>query len=119
MDNRLVLSTDKILNKRFTPNVKGYDSDEVDEFLDQVIQDYRTFANYVKESTNYINNLELENRRVKDEKRKLEVSNGSMKNRLEGIKEGDHVTSESMDLLKRIDKMERALWKMGVDPTKL
>ena len=119
MEERLLLSQEKILNKKFSPNVKGYDAEEVDDFLDQVIIDYRSFENFTKEVMNYIKSLELENKKLKDDRKSLEVENGKMKQRLGGIKEGDHVTRENIDLLKRIDKLERALYAKGVDPSKL
>ena len=40
MDKKLNLTSDKIYAQKFTPNVKGYDPLEVDEFLDLVIADY-------------------------------------------------------------------------------
>jgi hypothetical protein len=42
-----------------------------------------------------------------------------MKARLDGIKEGDHVTKENMELLQKISKYERALYAKGIDPRKL
>jgi DivIVA domain-containing protein len=36
MDENFNLTRDQILSKKFTPNVKGYDPDEVDDFLDLI-----------------------------------------------------------------------------------
>ena len=38
-DKSLNFNAEKILHTLFTPNVKGYDPDEVDSFLDKVIED--------------------------------------------------------------------------------
>ena len=118
MDNRK-LSKENILNKQFTPNVKGYDPNEVDEFLDVVIEDYKTFEKFEKESKEYIQSLEKENRRLQELNKSIELSNGQMKARLDGIKEGDHVTKENMGLLQKIRKYESVLYAKGIDPTKL
>ncbi len=44
MDSKTQLTTDDILKKRFTKDVKGYSADEVDAFLDRIIQDYVNFV---------------------------------------------------------------------------
>ena len=38
------LTPKDIVNKHFKQKMRGYDSIEVDEFLDDVIQDYETYA---------------------------------------------------------------------------
>ena len=38
------LTPKDIVNKNFSRGLRGYDSNEVDEFLDQVIQDYEAYA---------------------------------------------------------------------------
>ncbi|MBP5091195.1 MAG: DivIVA domain-containing protein [Bacilli bacterium] len=119
MDSKIQLTKEMILNKQFTPNVKGYDPSEVDDFLDRVIEDYKTFEKFEKESKEYIQSLETENRRVKEAFKAVEVENGKMRARLEGIKEGDHVTKENMELIQKISKYEKALYARGIDPRKL
>ena len=49
MNKTLNLSYNKILNKEFSPNRKGYSSHEVDEFLDLILQDYTIFENIIKD----------------------------------------------------------------------
>ena len=119
MENKIQLTKEIILNHQFTPNVKGYDPSEVDDFLDRIIEDYKTFEKFEKESKEYIQSLETENRRIKEAYKAVEVDNGKMKARLDGIKEGDHVTKENMELLQKISKYERALYAKGIDPRKL
>ena len=119
MENKIQLTKEAILNKQFTPNVKGYDPSEVDDFLDRIIEDYKTFEKFEKESKEYIQSLETENRRVKEAYKAVEVDNGKMRARLEGIKEGDHVTKENIELLQKINKYEKVLYAKGIDPRKL
>ena len=66
MENKIQLTKEIILNHQFTPNVKGYDPSEVDDFLDRIIEDYKTFEKFEKESKEYIQSLETENRRIKE-----------------------------------------------------
>ena len=50
------LTSKMILEKEFKKNFKGYNVEEVDSFLDEIIQDYETFEkwwpNYVKKIDN-------------------------------------------------------------------
>ncbi|MFC4735523.1 DivIVA domain-containing protein [Bacillus daqingensis] len=47
-----------IHNKEFTRGFRGYDEDEVNEFLDQVIKDYETVTREKKELFDRVNELE-------------------------------------------------------------
>ncbi len=49
-----------ILEKEFKKNFKGYNVEEVDSFLDEIIQDYETFEKVVAQ-------LREENRQLKEE----------------------------------------------------
>lgn len=40
MEYKVVLSPKKIVSKEFKVDFKGYNADEVDHFLDQVVKDY-------------------------------------------------------------------------------
>jgi DivIVA domain-containing protein len=72
MDENFNLTRDQILSKKFTPNVKGYDPDEVDDFLDLIIADYAAFERYMKESKGYIEELELGTNKLKAQNHQLE-----------------------------------------------
>ena len=119
MESKLVLSRKKILEKVFTPNVKGYDPGEVDAFLDQVIEDYDRFLRYQEECSSYINSLEVENSKIKKEKKDLEIENANFHRKLDGIKEGDKVNAENMEYIQRINKLETFLYAKGFDPRKI
>jgi len=119
MDENFNLTQDKILNKKFIPNVKGYDPNEVDDFLDMIIQDYASFDRYMKESKNYIVELELGTNKLKEQNHSLDIDNGQMRKRLAGIKDTDQVNSSNIDLIQRIRLLETELYKRGVDPTKI
>lgn len=43
------LTAKKILDKEFKTSMKGYHKDEVDQFLDQIIQDYEAFQARINE----------------------------------------------------------------------
>ncbi|HBT72029.1 MAG TPA: cell division regulator GpsB [Lysinibacillus sp.] len=54
------LTSKMILEKEFKKNFKGYNVEEVDSFLDEIIQDYETFEKAVAQ-------LREENRQLKEE----------------------------------------------------
>jgi len=58
MDTKL--TPEAILEKEFKTGLRGYNQDEVDQFLDDIIQDYAMF-------TQTIETLKTENRRLKEE----------------------------------------------------
>ncbi|MEA0552251.1 cell division regulator GpsB [Lysinibacillus irui] len=54
------LTSKMILEKEFKKNFKGYNVEDVDSFLDEIIQDYETFEKVVAQ-------LREENRQLKEE----------------------------------------------------
>ena len=47
MDNVITLTVDEILSKEFSVDFKGYTPIEVDQFLDIVMADYKTYETKV------------------------------------------------------------------------
>lgn len=85
------LSSKIILEKEFKKSMKGYSIDQVDQFLDQIMEDYDTF-------TKMIEQLQLENKKLKEE--------------LESASKKQHqVTQNSgntnFDILKRLSNLEK------------
>ncbi len=118
-DNTISLNCEAILKKVFTPNVKGYDPDEVDAFLDRVAQDYKAFEAYYTEAREYVAQLETQLRSAREKASELEVELARYKQRLEGIKDSDGVNMGNIDLMQRINRLEAELFRLGVDPRKI
>lgn len=57
---KLKLTSKDILEKEFKKSVKGYHIDQVDQFLDIIMEDYDQFETVIRE-------LQEENQRLKDE----------------------------------------------------
>ncbi|GEL07897.1 cell division regulator GpsB [Salisediminibacterium halotolerans] len=62
MDKKQIanLSRNDIYEKEFKSSMRGYNQDDVDQFLDEVIKDYEAFENRIK-------SLEQENESLKEE----------------------------------------------------
>ncbi|GAA3636379.1 cell division regulator GpsB [Lactobacillus hamsteri] len=58
--NDIKLSSQDILKKQFRNKVKGYDPDEVDAYLDQVISDYETFHQIIEDLYGQLGKLQRE-----------------------------------------------------------
>ncbi|MCG7343067.1 cell division regulator GpsB [Sporosarcina sp. ACRSL] len=83
------LDSKTILEKEFKTGLRGYNQEDVDLFLDQVIQDYEAFKKIISE-------LRMENEKLKDElasaaKRPVTTN----------------ANTTNFDLLKRISNLEK------------
>lgn len=91
------LTPKDIVNKHFKPKMRGYDPNDVDEFLDDVIQDYETYS---KENQR----LQAENDRlvskVDELTKQVAVGKSGQTSR-----PGSNTTN--MDILKRLSNLER------------
>ena len=99
MENKVVLSPKKIVSKEFKVDFKGYNADEVDHFLDQVVKDYEAFAGLLNNSYDRIEQLE---RRLADQKAmlaRLEREKALQDDNLRALE--DNVSS-NVDIFKKI-----------------
>ena len=115
MATKLNLTSKLILDEVFQPTPRGYDPLQVDTFLDKIIQDYLTI-----EANELIDKQEIEAMRneithLKEENYKLVVENGVYKNRLGSIKDSVGVTSDNLELIRKISKYEKFLFAHGFD----
>ncbi|MCP1144317.1 cell division regulator GpsB [Lysinibacillus endophyticus] len=89
------LSSKIILEKEFKKSMKGYNVDQVDQFLDQIMEDYDAFEKVVEE-------LRAENKRLKEE---LE-NTASRRTQVQ-----QPVTSNTnFDILKRLSNLEKEVF---------
>ena len=113
---KLVLSAEQIGNKVFKGVPRGYDSYEVDKYLDQIILDYeKVETNYLLAKSEY-ENLEKRVDTLETEKHNLEIELGKLKSKYSKIKPTDAVTDDNINLIKRINTLETFLWQNGFNP---
>lgn len=90
------LSAKKILDKDFKTGLRGYSQDEVDQFLDEIINDYENFEKALLKKQEEINLL----------KQELEQAESNRRNAPTTIPtSGAGVTN--YDILKRIANLEK------------
>lgn len=116
---KLNLSAKEILDVKF-PNVpRGYDPLMVDEYLDKIIRDYKNVeANKLLEAKE-IENLENKINDLEKKNEILEIELNKYKARLKDIHENDNVTTENIDLVKRINQLEKFLYNHGYMPEQI
>ena len=102
MENKIVLSPKKILNKQFQVDFKGYHAEEVDHFLDQVSADYTNFA---------VNNEKIE--RLQRENQSLKKRINELERSQERIAQSD--LSSNVDLLRRLSQLEKTVYNKSED----
>ena len=116
---KLNLTSKEILNKLFAPSDKGYNAYDVDEFLDKIIQDYKLVEDNVLLLNKEFEEKDLKIKKLEEEKSALEIELGKYKARFSNIKAEDNVTTDNIELLKRINLLEKALYNAGIDPSKI
>ena len=114
---KLFLNSSTILEHTFPITHKNsYDAEEVDRFLDMVIQDYKVVeANVIIPSKEY-ETLKQKNKVLESEKRELEIELEKYKARLTNINPGDNVTTDNIELVRKINALEKFLWAHGFNP---
>ncbi|MBM7598397.1 DivIVA domain-containing protein [Virgibacillus halotolerans] len=91
--SRVQLSGKDILEKDFKTTMRGYNQEEVDEFLDVVIQDYDVFKQEMER-------LQLENDRLKK----------STTEQTTRTRAPQQNTQVNYDVLKRLSNLEKAVF---------
>ena len=103
MKTKINLNSQNILNKKFETKINGYDPNEVDAFLDKVLEDYLHYENEIK---NNLNNLNFKTNIINDKEEKIVILTTEKENLLSQIKNISNHEYKNSDLIKRIAKLE-------------
>lgn len=98
--NQIQLSGKAILEKDFKTAMRGYNQEEVDEFLDAIIQDYDIFTQEVERLTQEKEQLQQEIDRLK----KTTTEHSTLK------RAPQPPTQVNYDVLKRLSNLEKAVF---------
>jgi DivIVA domain-containing protein len=121
MELKLTLTSEQILNKKFNGDVKGYASDEVDSFLDQVLEQFQLIERFTMEIyplyQKALGVSEAQKKRIEE----LEIEMVTIRDRLSELREiiAKKFPEDRLELVKRVSQLEKALYKVGVDPNKI
>ncbi len=102
MLEEISLSPQDILEKEFKVDTRGFRPQEVDRFLDIVINDYTKFISIVRK-------LSEENKELLEENMNLKKELRNTKEKLDIIKSSDKEVT-NVDLLRRISQLEKVIY---------
>lgn len=97
------LTTKDILQKEFKPALRGFNTEEVDEFLDLIIRDYES---YEKEIASLKNELE----RVKHSSGSTDSDRPATNQRSKSTHVPQSKGTTNYDILRRLSKLEKAVF---------
>mgnify|MGYP002673063015 FL=1 len=125
MEKKIDLTIDAIYKEKFEKDVKGYNAEQVDAFLDRIICDYDAFSEILSSKDAQIASLRAELSKMKEQianadvdyerLRSLERENSVMAKQLESIKPGDSPNVENLRYIQRINTLESFLFSEGYD----
>ncbi len=116
---KLSLDSKKIYDKTFSGNKPGYDPLQVDQFLDVIIKDYQEMEKFMSTFSKDYETLTLENSKLSAEVSRLQVENERLLQRLKELENNETACLNNIDYLKQINKLENALYKLGVNPNSI
>lgn len=128
--NDIKLSSQDILKKEFRNKVKGYDPDEVDSYLDDIISDYETFSQIIEDLYGQIGTLqrELMDSKQKQKENQFTQTQNTEPNRADEVRtytptakrtsfansdnESEGEISTNMAIIQRISTLERKVYNL-------
>lgn len=107
------LTAQEIYEKEFHVDLKGYAPAEVDEFLDQVIEDYQMYDEKVEELGAAITRYEEKIKELQQQIFALQSENQNLNEKLDS--DFVNANSSTVDILKRIARLEKAVFNQTED----
>lgn len=101
MEDKILLTANDILEKEFKIDARGYRPQEVDKFLDIVINDYTEYDRLISKYENELKEALNENAKLKAEIRNL-------KSTLSVAQNSKGVTN--VDILRRLSELEKIVY---------
>jgi DivIVA domain-containing protein len=101
LSNKVKLTAKDILEKEFKTSMRGYNQEEVDQFLDLIIKDYETFHQAIEE-------LQKENLRLKKQLEKASKADAPAMSRFQAQPTSQPQPAvTNYDILKRLSNLEK------------
>ena len=111
MADKLHLTPLDIVNKKLSIDFKGYDSNEVDHMLDEVIEDYQMYQDMVDSLQQKVSDLEKTNALLRAKMVELEGKERAISKDSNPMLQG----ANNVDILKRLSKLENEVFNNNND----
>ncbi|MCF0107071.1 MAG: DivIVA domain-containing protein [Holdemanella sp.] len=108
MAREMNLTAEQIYEKEFNVDLKGYTPEEVDDFLDQVIEDYQAYDEKIEEFGQALIRYEEKIKELQSQIIALTNENSNLNKQLGTSMAG--ANSDMVDILKRIARLEQAVF---------
>ena len=109
MPKNLNLTAQDVYSEEFHVDLKGYAPAEVDEFLDQVIEDYQEYDEKIEELSQAITRYEQKINELQAKIVELNTDNRKLRDQMKsGMVAANN--SDQVDILKRISRLEQAVF---------
>lgn len=102
------LTAQVIYEKEFHVDIKGYAPAEVDEFLDQIIEDYQTYDEKIEELGQALARYEEKIKELSAQVFTLQTENQNLNEKVNA--DFVNANSDMVDILKRIARLEDAVF---------
>ena len=100
---KLNLTPEEILNKEFKVDFKGYAPNEVDAFLDSILEDYQIMEDNVQQLLDTVSTLQ-------NQVKELTAKNLELEGRKMAFDLSNTTSYSSVDILKRISRLEEQVY---------
>ena len=115
MAKKLNYDSEKLLNFKFSPALKGYNTDEVDEVFDKVISDYESFTSSLNELAEQNKSQEKQLKDLKEQYDRINFELASVKKQLATLRKTSGITDDNYRLVLKVSAYERVLHRKGID----
>ena len=103
-NEKITLTPQEILDKEFKIDARGYRPQEVDKFLDLVINDYNEFITELKKLKKELTYVNDENTKLKNELRRIKANIEAAESN------GVNSSVSNIDLLRRLSQLEKVVY---------
>ena len=115
MANKLNYDGKSLLNIKFSPDQKGYDSLEVDQVLDKIINDYETLTSTINDLTKKAEEQKSKYDELKKEYERVKLQMATLEKKFDALKRVSNVNDDNYTLVNKVAAYERVLHRKGIN----
>lgn len=108
MAAKLILDPEKIVNQEFSIDFQGYNPEQVDTMLDNVIKDYQAYDKMIADYKEKIEDLERTNASLRAKVIELE---GRARAQAQADQDPMMAGATQIDILKRLSRLEKQVFE--------
>ena len=115
MANKLSYDGKSLLNIKFSPNQKGYNSLEVDQVLDKIIKDYEFLTSTINELVEKAEQQKSKYDDLKKEFDRVTLQLATVQKKFDALKRVSNVNDDNYTLVNKVAAYERVLHRKGIN----